>query len=50
MDTKLTIESLSVIQWWVDESYYTHGYCKGPTGAIMKLIREAVVIFSDKGN
>jgi hypothetical protein len=44
----LNADSLSVIKWWVDASYATHGDCRGNTGATMSLGRGSVIGMSRK--
>ena len=48
--TKLTlmVDTMSVIKWWVDVSHHTHMECRGHTGAIMSLVKWAVVSYSGK--
>jgi hypothetical protein len=44
----LKADSLSIIKWWVDASYATHGDCRGHTGATMSLGRGSVIGISRK--
>jgi hypothetical protein len=39
----LRADILSIIKWWVDTSYATHGDCRGHTGAMMSLGRGSVI-------
>jgi hypothetical protein len=40
----LRADSLSIIKWWVDASYATHGDCRGHTGAMMSLGRDQSLV------
>jgi hypothetical protein len=44
----LSVDNLSIIQWWVDASYVVHEDCRGHTGAMMSLGKGAVTSFSTK--
>jgi hypothetical protein len=44
----LRANSLSIIKWWVDASYATHGDCRGHTGAMMSLGRGSIIGMSKK--
>jgi hypothetical protein len=44
----LRADSLSIIKWWVDASYATHGDCRGHTGAMMSLKRGSIIGMSKK--
>jgi hypothetical protein len=48
MKLKLSAETLSTIQWWVDASYCVHEDCRGQTGGLMSLGRGAHMSFSWK--
>ena len=39
---------MSVVKWWVDDSYAVHGDCRGHTGAMISLGKVAVFIFYTK--
>ena len=40
----LKVDSMSMVIWWVDESYNTQGYCKGQNRSMMSIGKEAAVI------
>jgi hypothetical protein len=44
----LSVDDVSIIQWWVDASYAVHEDCGGHTGAMMSLGEGAVTSFSTK--
>jgi hypothetical protein len=44
----LRADSISIIKWWVDASYATHGDCRGHTGATMSLGRGSIIGMSKK--
>jgi hypothetical protein len=44
----LRANSLSIIKWWVDASYATHGDCRGHTGAMISLGRGSIIGMSKK--
>jgi hypothetical protein len=44
----LSVDSLSIIKWWVDASYATHGDCRGHTGVMMSLGQGSVIGMSKK--
>ena len=44
----LEVDDLRLISWWVDASFATHPDCKGHTGAMMSLGKEAVSAMSKK--
>jgi hypothetical protein len=44
----LRANSLSIIKWWVDASYATHGDCRGHTGAMMSLGWGSIIGMSKK--
>lgn len=48
MKHKLSVDTLSIIQWWADASYCVHKDCRGQTGAMMSLGRGAPMSFSWK--
>jgi hypothetical protein len=48
MKLTLSVDTLSVIRWWVDASYNVHEDCRGHTGAMMSLGRGAPISFSRK--
>jgi hypothetical protein len=48
MKLKLSVDMLSIIQWWVDASYCVHEDCWGRTGAMMSLGHGAPLSFSWK--
>ena len=48
MKLTLTEDELSVVKWWVDESYAIHDDCKGHTGDVMTLGKGAVTRLSRK--
>ena len=43
MKRHMKADSLSMIRWWVDESYEVHWDCKGHTGARMLMGKGAAV-------
>ena len=45
MKLTLRVDSLSIVQWWVDMSYLTHFDCRGDTGAMISLDRGTVLSF-----
>ena len=47
---KLTVpmDSVSIIKWWLDASGRTHMDCKGRSGYVMSLGKDAIVILSKK--
>ena len=45
---RLSVDSMSTIDWWVDASYNTHDDCKGHTGMMMSLGRGAPISSSRK--
>ena len=48
MKLTLSVDSLSIIKWWVDASNRTHMDCKGRSGYVMSLGKDAIVILSKK--
>ena len=48
MKLVLTVDTMSIIRWWVDSSYNTHWDSKGHTGAMMSLGKGAVISTSNK--
>jgi hypothetical protein len=45
----LSVNDMSIIQWWVDASYVVHEKCRGHTGTMMSLVGGgAVTSFSTK--
>ena len=44
----LTVDTISVIKWWVDEYHHTHIYSRGNTGAMMYLGKGAAIRYSGK--
>lgn len=48
MKLKLSVDSLAIIQWWVDASYNVHEDCRGQTGVMMSLGRGVPMSFSWK--
>jgi hypothetical protein len=44
----LRADNLSIIKWWVDASYATHGECWGHTGAMMSLGWVSIIGMSKK--
>ena len=46
----LTVDTMSVIKWWVDASHHTPMDCRGNTGAMMSLGKGAAVSYSGKTN
>ena len=48
MKLTLYVEKLSIIKWWVDESYAFHKYHRGPTGYIVSIYGGSVTIFFQK--
>ena len=48
MKVQLTIDDLTIIKWWIDESHNVHLNMKGHTGGMMSLEEEDVANYSHK--
>ena len=48
MKSKITVDSMSMIHWWVEVSYSAYDDCRGHSGAMMSLERGKVTILSRK--
>ena len=48
MKLTLTVDTMSVIKWWVDLYHHTHMYCRGNTAAMISLGNMAAVSYSGK--
>ena len=48
MKLTLTVDTMSVIKWWVDAYHHTHMECTGHTGGMMYLGKGATVSYSGK--
>ena len=48
MKITLTVDTMSVIKWWVDASHHTRMDCRGRTGDMMFLGKGAVVRYFGK--
>ena len=48
MKLTLTVDTISIIKWWVYASHHTHMNCRRHTGAMMSLGKGSVVIYSVK--
>ena len=46
MNLTLTVENMNTVSWWVDASYGVQMDCKGHTGMMMSLGKEAAMSFS----
>jgi hypothetical protein len=44
----LRANSLTIVKWWVDASFATHGDCRGHTGATMSMGRGSISSMSKK--
>ena len=48
MKLTLTEDTMSILNWWVDALHHTHMDCRGHTGAMMTLVKEATIIHYGK--
>ena len=48
MKVILTVDTMSIIKWWVDDLHHTHMECRGHTGAMMNLGKGATISHSGK--
>ena len=48
MKLKISVDSLSIIKWWLDASDRTHMYCKVHNGYDMSLGKLGIFSFSKK--
>ena len=44
----LSVGDMSVLKWWVGDSYLVHENCRGHTGSILSLGKVAISIFFTK--
>jgi hypothetical protein len=44
----LSADNLTTIRWWVDASHAAHNDCRGHTGAMMSIGKDAAISFSNK--
>ena len=50
MQITLTVDTMSVIKWWVDATHHTHMDCRGHTGDMMSIGKGAAVSYYGKHN
>ena len=48
MKLTLTVDTMSVIKWWVDASHHTHMECQEHNGAMMTLGKGATICYYGK--